>query len=356
MSRKRTLLALFGLAALTVIALLTMLLVDSYTLHAAPSGMPATIEPDQYFPLGVGNQWVYSWTNDVYAPSPIIENIVITEQVSSLYKMRAYHIGAEGEFRIITTTGYQWDLWYSSHGSDPFPLPMYLIPYYLRVPTNLLPASFQVEDTWTGTGQYGGTAYTGTTTVVTNTATVSASGRIYTNCLQLHTVINGPHPFGAGTRDAWFAPDVGLVKLVYNHNDGSVTRAELLMGPHIHAVYIPLISRNFETVPPVVLSTYPPHGATGVGRDLIAVSITFNEPMQYRWSLSSSGGFPLSAETQVSYNPVNYTFTFMRTTTDPLPASTLITFTINPQGYEPGFVDLCGNPAPTTMFSFTTGD
>ena len=224
---------------------------------------------------------------------------------------------------------------------------------YMYIPEKLFPASFEVGDTWSG---YGSEVYSGTTTVVTNTATVLVNGRSYANCLQLRTVISGPHPFGAGTRDAWFAPGVGLVKLVYNHDDGSVTRAELLMGPYIYSVYLPLIARNFDTVPPRVLSTDPPDGATSVSRNLRAVSITFNEPMQYRWSLSSSGGFPLSAETQVSYNPLNYTFTFTRTTTDLLPARTVISFTINPQEYEPGFVDLSGNPAPTSIFSFTTGD
>jgi len=30
-------------------------------------------------------------------------------------------------------------------------------------------------------------------------------------------------PFGSGTRTCWFAPGVGLVKLVFRHGDGSVS-------------------------------------------------------------------------------------------------------------------------------------
>jgi hypothetical protein len=35
-------------------------------------------------------------------------------------------------------------------------------------------------------------------------------------------------PFGSGTRTCWFAPDRGLVKLVFQHADGSVSRVDLL--------------------------------------------------------------------------------------------------------------------------------
>jgi len=35
-------------------------------------------------------------------------------------------------------------------------------------------------------------------------------------------------PFGSGTRLAYFAPDKGLVKLVFTHGDGSVSTVELV--------------------------------------------------------------------------------------------------------------------------------
>ena len=33
--------------------------------------------------------------------------------------------------------------------------------------------------------------------------------------------------FGSGTRTMWFAPDIGLVKLVFRHGDGSVSTVVL---------------------------------------------------------------------------------------------------------------------------------
>ena len=35
-------------------------------------------------------------------------------------------------------------------------------------------------------------------------------------------------PFGSGTRTSWFAPGRGLVKLVFQHGDGSVSDVELI--------------------------------------------------------------------------------------------------------------------------------
>jgi hypothetical protein len=42
--------------------------------------------------------------------------------------------------------------------------------------------------------------------------------------LVVQTKLNQPgHPFGSGTRLSYFAPGVGLVKLVFHHADGSTT-------------------------------------------------------------------------------------------------------------------------------------
>ena len=34
--------------------------------------------------------------------------------------------------------------------------------------------------------------------------------------------------YGSGSRTCWFAPGVGLVKLLFKHGDGSVTTSELV--------------------------------------------------------------------------------------------------------------------------------
>ncbi len=250
MSRHQTFVVLLSLVV--SMAGLAVLLVSMPAAQGAPPQSPASIEPGPYFPLQVGNRWVYSWTNSVYAPSPIVETVVVTGQVDSQYALHADHSQADGQLGISAGSGYQW-MWDRMHAQNPLPLPLYMLPRYLYVPANLFPVSFQVGDVWSGTGWYGEAVYTGTTTAVISTATVSASGHTYTNCLQTHTVITGPHPFGSGTRDAWFAPDIGLVKLVYNHDDGSVTRADLLMGPHMHTMFLPFIGKKEDISAQIVL-------------------------------------------------------------------------------------------------------
>ena len=42
------------------------------------------------------------------------------------------------------------------------------------------------------------------------------------------TLRQASFPFGSGTRTSYFAPDVGLVKLVFRHGDGSISTAALL--------------------------------------------------------------------------------------------------------------------------------
>jgi hypothetical protein len=48
------------------------------------------------------------------------------------------------------------------------------------------------------------------------------------NALAVRTTMKQPgFPFGSGTRTSWFAPDRGLVKLVFKHGDGSTSLVEL---------------------------------------------------------------------------------------------------------------------------------
>ena len=310
-----------------------------------------------YFPLNAGDKWIYTWSNDTYHPDLITEMIQVNEKSGSSYTLGAHHDQADGQFWIYEQAdGLGWSGW-STQGGPSFPLPMYMLLYYAYVPNDFLMQPLSQGKSWLGYGRTESSLpnHEGLSAVTSVTETVMVAAGIFTDVMHVHTVISGTNDYLSGERDMWFAPGVGLIKLVYNHDDGAVTTAELYTRLHTH-VFLPLIVRNYETIPPVVLSTYPSDGATGASRDLMAVSITFNEPMQYSWSLSSSGGFPMSAETQVGYDCASYTFTFTRTTTSLLPPSTTITFTINPEGYGPGFVDLSGNPAPTSIFSFATED
>jgi Bacterial Ig-like domain len=104
-----------------------------------------------------------------------------------------------------------------------------------------------------------------------------------------------------------------------------------------------------DTVPPTVVGTIPPNGATGVGRALPIVSITFSEPMN-TGSVDLASDFPVS----LSWSP-DHTTLYLTRTDQPtlLDQGGTYGFTLN--GESQHFRDAAGNPLPRTDFSFTVG-
>ena len=68
---------------------------------------------------------------------------------------------------------------------------------------------------------------TGTTKVL-GLQTVTVPAGTFRALAVRSTLLQKGFPFGSGTRTAWFAPGRGLVKLVFQHGDGSVSDVELL--------------------------------------------------------------------------------------------------------------------------------
>lgn len=107
-----------------------------------------------------------------------------------------------------------------------------------------------------------------------------------------------------------------------------------------------------DTVPPAVIATNPSNGATGVSRDLAAVSITFSEPMSPS-GFSIGSNFPAYT---ISWSPDNTTVYLTRKDLQTrLPGGTPYNFVLNGVGYE-SFRDTSGNFLPETRFSFTTAE
>jgi len=103
-----------------------------------------------------------------------------------------------------------------------------------------------------------------------------------------------------------------------------------------------------DTVPPTVVGTNPPNGATEVSRALPIVAILFSEPMNTGVDLTYD--FPVS----LSWSPDRRTL-FLTRTDQPtlLVENETYGFTLN--GVSGNFRDVAGNPLPRTDFSFTIG-
>lgn len=118
--------------------------------------------------------------------------------------------------------------------------------------------------------------------------------------------------------------------------------------------YLPQTAFSFTAAvdpnAPVVVSTSPADGATGVSRDRAQVSITFSEPMN--GGVSYSSNFPLAT---ISWSSDMRTVYLRRTDLQTrLIAENTYTFTLN-SGGSTSFRDAEGNPLTETRFSFTTG-
>lgn len=105
-----------------------------------------------------------------------------------------------------------------------------------------------------------------------------------------------------------------------------------------------------DAAPPVLVSTEPPAGATGVDPLTGSFSLSFDQPMQGQGSLSISGPWPAGELLFVGDR------IFVDSRSDAgseLPAGATITVTVNPLGSTHPFVNLAGEPAATTTFAFT---
>jgi hypothetical protein len=105
-----------------------------------------------------------------------------------------------------------------------------------------------------------------------------------------------------------------------------------------------------RAVPPVLVASQPANGATGVDPLLGSFSVVFDQPMQNQRSLSVTGPWTAGELLFVGDR------TFVHSRGDPgtaLPAGTTIAVTVNPPGSIHPFVNLSGEPAATTSFSFT---
>ncbi|UCD50649.1 MAG: hypothetical protein JSW27_24380, partial [Phycisphaerales bacterium] len=139
---------------------------------------------------------------------------------------------ATGQLRITTTDTTLKSSLPSTRGRSYEPVPMYMLISYLAAPTSELLRLPPTEGrTWTGTGDW----HARTESRIEGSETVAGPAGTFADALKQKTVITGTRKgseegnrFVNGTRYLWFARNVGLVRLRYEHANGMVTEAALL--------------------------------------------------------------------------------------------------------------------------------
>jgi len=138
---------------------------------------------------------------------------------------------ATGTFTISRTNGILKYTDYGTKGTVKEPVPMYMLFSYVRSPTmELFKFPLTKGKTWTQGGRWDARAET---TIEAHEAVEVPAG-IFPDSLKHKTIITGTQAkaeggseFVNGTRYLWFAKDVGLVKMIYEHSNGMTTKAEL---------------------------------------------------------------------------------------------------------------------------------
>ena len=224
-------------------AVTTALLMET-TLH------PQAPPPDaNYFPLARGPVNTYRWTNPKYLKTPVVEQLTVDAQANGAARFAVKSVS--GPIKVSALYGYASgpggfvNLWGSTKAASVASLPKLgpsSLPAKKRrhffTPFDLMNFGFSplfpeypaAGMTWSGGAS--GLAYK--TFGVTGTSKVLGIQTVHVPAGTFHalavrsTLHQAGFPFGSGTRTSWFAPGRGLVKLIFQHADGSVSDVELL--------------------------------------------------------------------------------------------------------------------------------
>jgi hypothetical protein len=212
----------------------------------APKTPPTDVN---YFPLVKGKKFTYRWINAKYFPQPVVETATITAVVNGSAQLSVQSMSGplkvQGAYGYTTRQDGVTNIWGTTKSASLSKLPElgpaaldsakrrhFVTPFDLMnfgfnplLPAYAAPGDAWVADTagrdWEVYGVRGSTRISGLQTVTVPAGTFRA-------LVVGSTLKQDGFPFGSGTRTMWFAPDRGLVKLVFRHADGTVSRVELL--------------------------------------------------------------------------------------------------------------------------------
>ena len=205
--------------------------------------------PDaDYFPLVRGKKFTYSLRNTKYVKTPSVTSFVV-DQVSN-GSARVSAKSAKGPIKLAAAYGFTLrtdgvdSLWAATQSATrlkfpplgPKSVPLnqrrhFITPFDLMIyGFNPIIPPYGAPTSWKSivpSRDYSIFGVTGTTTVV-GTQKVKVPAGTFNALVVRSTLSQDGFKYGSGTRTSWFAPNKGLVKLVFRHADGSVTTVELL--------------------------------------------------------------------------------------------------------------------------------
>ncbi len=197
-----------------------------------------------YFPLVQGLANTYEWTNAKHLPQPEVQTVTVSQVVSREAALTVKSVSGplkvQGEYvlsdaldglNLITGDSAAATLVHFprlGHGRHFF-TPLDMMSYGFNP---VLQAYSQASQTWKSGNANDFKVYgvTGSTRVIGLSTVRVPAGTFH--ALEVRSVLTQRgYPYGSGVRTCWFAPTRGLVKLVFQHRDGSVSVIELIKPP-----------------------------------------------------------------------------------------------------------------------------
>jgi hypothetical protein len=211
---------------------------------------PGPPPPDaDYFPLVKNKSFTYRWTNTKWLKQPEVEQFTVAavsngsaqitaQSISGPIKAKGAYIytsRVSGLIDIAATTSAATTAVMPKLGPESQPPDKrrhFFTPYDLMDFgfNPILPAYAVPGTTWSsqrGSTDFANFGVTGTSKVV-GIQTVKVPAGTFQAVEVVSTLKQPGFPAGSGTRTSWFAPGKGLVKLLFRHEDGSVSDIELL--------------------------------------------------------------------------------------------------------------------------------
>ena len=211
---------------------------------------PKAPPPDvNWFPLVKGLKGTYRWTNTKHLTKPSVQSYTIDQVVNASARFTVKSVSGPikvaGAYGFTTRLDGVTNLWGLTKAASLAKLPplgpsgapaakrrhFHTVFDLMTFGFNpVVPAYATGGNAWTAsaTGRdYAIYGVTGSATVV-GVQRVKVPAGTFRALAVRTTLVQKGFPFGSGTRTSWFAPDKGLVKLVFEHGDRSVSTVELI--------------------------------------------------------------------------------------------------------------------------------
>jgi hypothetical protein len=203
----------------------------------------------QYFPTKVGLKGRYRWTNSKYFKKPVVESYTVDQAANGTAILKVQSVSGPlkvaGAYQFTSRLDGVTSVASATKAASlaklpplgPSALPVakrrhFFTPFDLMTFgfNPVLPAYASAGLTWSsdpGSRDFAIYGVNGTTRIV-GVQKVKVPAGTYDALVVTSTLTQPGFKFGSGTRTMWFAPDKGLVKLVFRHGDRTVSTVELL--------------------------------------------------------------------------------------------------------------------------------